>query len=240
MVHSLAPRDWTAPPIVVVAPNGAAPEAEENARSMFGTRQYWDDVYQGRGDLPADTYSWYSNWNELQRHVQPFLSKEPQHILLPGIGNDGLLVDLLRATKGRRHVLVAQDYSIHALQRQIELLQEAAAGDRSNQENVQLVCSNVMDPLPFGPSHFDIILEKGLLDAVYLSDHTTHNVQAAISNLQAVLRVGGIGISVSSVIPAECRMQWWPTTEWEWIRDGHADATKAGCFIFRKLPVKDL
>ena len=29
---------------------------DENARSQFGTRQYWDDVYLGQGDFPAEGY----------------------------------------------------------------------------------------------------------------------------------------------------------------------------------------
>lgn len=29
---------------------------DENARSQFGKRQYWDDVYLGQGDFPAEEY----------------------------------------------------------------------------------------------------------------------------------------------------------------------------------------
>jgi hypothetical protein len=37
-----------------------APEEEDDsqARSAFGTKAYWDDVYEGRGDFPKDEYSW--------------------------------------------------------------------------------------------------------------------------------------------------------------------------------------
>ena len=30
---------------------------DSEALSAFGTRDYWDDVYSGRGDFPADEYT---------------------------------------------------------------------------------------------------------------------------------------------------------------------------------------
>lgn len=39
------------------------------ARSAFGTKDYWDDVYAGRGDFPADEYSWYYGWETVGSFV---------------------------------------------------------------------------------------------------------------------------------------------------------------------------
>ncbi|CAB9499518.1 expressed unknown protein [Seminavis robusta] len=80
---------------------------DENARSQFGTRQYWDDLYLGRGDFPADEYSWYFGWEILQDYVQEYLPSDTGRILCPGIGNDSILVDLYRA---KYHKLTAFDY----------------------------------------------------------------------------------------------------------------------------------
>jgi hypothetical protein len=93
-----------------------------NPVSSFGTREYWDAVYTGHGDFPADEYSWYYGWTELSRWVREYVVTTPQdsRILVPGIGNDPLLVDLIAA--GCTHV-TAQDYSRHALDRQRDLLQ---------------------------------------------------------------------------------------------------------------------
>jgi SAM-dependent methyltransferase len=215
---------------------------DSHARSMFGTQQYWNDVYQGQGDVPADAYSWYGlHWHDLRRHVQPFVS--PTHrILLPGIGNDVLLVDLLRAGYGRHGMIVAQDYSMPALERQVELIEAHGFASpqysftNDNESPIQLSCSNVIHGLPMEwQDYFDVILEKGLLDAVYLSDETTENMQKAIQNLKQALKIGGIFVSVSAVIPQDDRRAFWQDKDWEWIRDGHADTEKAGCFIFRKL-----
>jgi hypothetical protein len=84
---------------------------------------------------------------------------------------------------------------------------------------------------------FDVILEKGLLDAVYLSGDV-ENVRSAVASLTDTLKVGGIFVSVSGVVPDELRMRLFDATDdggaWKWLRDGSQDL-KAGCFIFQKL-----
>uniref|UniRef100_A0A7S2Y564 Methyltransferase type 11 domain-containing protein n=1 Tax=Entomoneis paludosa TaxID=265537 RepID=A0A7S2Y564_9STRA len=90
---------------------------------------------------------------------------------------------------------------------------------------------------------FDVILEKGLLDAVYLSGDG--NVEAAVENLTRALRPGGLVISVSGVVPHELRQSLFPNVveqdeeqkenpSWEWLLDGSNDL-KAGCFVLKKL-----
>ena len=251
-----------------------------NARSMFGTKAYWDDVYNGRGDFPADTYSWYTNWNELQRYIKPYASargtvqsgmttttaaSRSQCILIPGIGNESLLIDMISAGYNQHHTLVVQDYSHHAIERQIELLQSIGCSNykyfdedafiaNARNENdisdsalsndtkmIELYCCDITKKLPsMWDRRFDIIIEKGLLDAVYLSDDTNKNLQGATHNLHESLKSNGVLISISSVIPNELRHVSFPSEEditpcWEWIRDGSTDATKAGCFIIRKI-----
>ena len=80
---------------------------------------------------------------------------------------------------------------------------------------------------------FDAILEKGLLDAVYLSGG--NNAEQAAQSLVRTLRPGGVFISVSGVVPEDQRKELFK--DMEWVRDGSKDL-KAGCFIFRK-PLQD-
>lgn len=73
---------------------------------------------------------------------------------------------------------------------------------------------------------FDVILEKGLLDAVYLSG--AGNVDEAVASLRGTLKPGGIFISVSGVVPSALRRELF--ADWKWLRDGENDL-QAGCFI---------
>lgn len=274
---------------------------ETYARSVFGTKEYWDDVYLGRGDFPADCYSWYFGWEVLGRILQRYVpltakgknggksivcdtrtnmidnknkNNNSPRILVPGIGNDSILLDLYKA--GYRN-LVGQDYSEHAVERQYDLLSyegiQCSLGEDENDEDqaqsninnnnnavmsVQIMQGDVTNLPDLWTNSFDVILEKGLLDAVYLSGDG--NFEAAVKNLDRVLRPGGIFISVSGVVPHELRKHVFPTacvivgngsvtdynseenyprsnlctnTLWEWLVDGSSDL-KAGCFVLQK------
>lgn len=227
---------------------------ESNARSVFGTKEYWDDVYLGRGDFPADEYSWYYGWDVVGKHVREFLPLQKNkssantatntvvavpRLLIPGIGNDvSILINLYNAGYTN---LVAQDYSQHAVERQLDLLSSYDLldvvpndhnNDSSSSSGVQIVQGDVTQLPTSWTNSFDAIFEKGLLDAVYLSGGD--NVHKAVENLQRVLKPKGLLFSISGVVPEELRRtHLFPTSDWEWLRDGGSDL-QAGCFVLRK------
>jgi hypothetical protein len=206
-----------------------------DAKSAFGTKSYWDDVYQGQGDFPADEYSWYYGWDVLSKLLQPYLpppSAGPR-ILVPGIGNDPLLTDLLAA--GYTY-LTAQDYSASALDRQRDLLDYYYFRSNVDEEepDVQLCESNVRQLPAVWSKQFDVILEKGLLDAVYLSGSNDTPIKEAVESLTAVLKPGALLVSVSGVVPADLRRDClFSRARWKWLRDGSHDL-QAGCFVLQR------
>lgn len=208
---------------------------ETEARSCFGTKDYWDDVYLGRGDFPSDTYTWYYGWEVLGRVVEQYIPDKGARILVPGIGNDDILLDLHKA--GYMN-MVGQDYSEHAVERQIDLLSYEGISiaptedaEKSEEGSIQVMQGDVTNLPESWTESFDIILEKGLLDAVYLSGDG--NMEAASDNLSRVLRTGGIFISVSGVVPHELRLEAFNKNGWKWLKDG-SDDLKAGCFVWQK------
>ena len=213
--------DGLGPCAGLVALNSFSNNDDTDARSSFGTRQYWDDVYTGMGDFPKDEYSWYYGWDALKPHFTKAVPSKEARILLPGIGNDPILLDLWGAGYRR---LTAFDYSEHAVERQQDLL------------SWEPKCLNVVQVLqrdarrldPEWTDSFDVILEKGALDAIYLSGDG--NVEQAVQELERVLRPGGILVSVSGVVPEELRRDLF--AKWEWVRDG-SDDLKAGCFVLK-------
>ena len=195
---------------------------ESGARSMFGTKEYWDETYAGRGDFPADCYSWYYGWDVLNKHIKHFIPNKTKRILVPGVGNDSLLVDLVQA--GYRN-LVGQDYSEHAVERQEDLMFQVDGA-----EEVSMLQGDVTNLPDDWTASFDAVIEKGLLDAVYLSGDG--NVEKATAELFRVLKPGGVFVSVSGVVPEDLRRQL--ATKMEWLRDG-TDDLQAGCFVWQKV-----
>lgn len=196
---------------------------DDNARSSFGTRQYWDDVYTGMGDFPQDEYSWYYGWDVIKPHFTTAVPSKDARILVPGIGNDSMLLNLWGS---KYRDITAFDYSDHAVERQHDLL----SWEPKAMEQIQVLQRDARSLDEEWTDSFDAILEKGALDAIYLSGDG--NVEQAVKEFERVLRPGGFVVSVSGVVPAGLRRDLFANTKWEWIRDG-SDDLKAGCFVFK-------
>jgi SAM-dependent methyltransferase len=214
---------WVAPKVsrrssCSVISHNAALTGDDEARSQFGTKEYWDEVYLGRGDFPAEEYSWYYGWEGYQNYVKEYVSNKDAQILIPGIGNDPILLDLLQ--NGYKQ-LTATDYSEHAIERQVELI--------SYQYSEDAAALRHMDARQMDESwtdRFDVILEKGALDAIYLSGDG--NLELSVKEFERILKPRGVLVSVSGVVPEELRREVFK--DWTWLRDG-TDDLQAGCFV---------
>jgi SAM-dependent methyltransferase len=232
---------------------------DDDAISAFGTRHYWDELYQGNGDFPSEEYQWYYGWEKYGPYVKQYIpinsnnnnkdSTTTRTILIPGIGNDPILLDMLqnKYTTGSGITLIGTDYSPHAIERQRDLLsyvfntndrnhphpnEQNNKDDNSNNYcygNIQLYQMDVKNMPQNWTGTIDAIIEKGLLDAIYLSGKG--KVELAVQELERTLKPDGIFISISGVIPSLVRQSIF--TNWTWIRDG-SDDLQAGCFIFCK------
>ena len=87
-------------------------------------------MYRGDGELPSDTYSWYCGWSEIEPFWKELVPSRSSKMLVPGIGNDSMIVDLWDT--GWRQI-DAFDFSADALVRAQKLF-----GDRQ----LELICGN--------------------------------------------------------------------------------------------------
>lgn len=198
---------------------------DDSAKSSFGTKQYWDNVYTGTGDFPQEEYSWYFGFDSIKHVFIQAVQNQHSRILVPGIGNDSMLLDLWKA---KYQNLVAFDYSEHAVERQYDLL----SWEPKALAAIPVLHRDARRLDPEWTASFDVILEKGALDAIYLSGDG--NAEQAVEEFGRVIRPGGLVVSISGVVPAELRRDLFSKKAWKWIRDGSGDL-KAGCFVFQKL-----
>lgn len=234
---------------------------DNDAKSQFGTKLYWDAMYDGMGDFAADEYSWYYGYEVIRPYLQEYgeqllssmndvsseggfededsietmtmtsKGKSQLSILIPGCGNDPLVLDLFNDGYCK---LTAFDYSVGAIERQRELLEYLPSTTFAlKKRDIDLRVEDAR-ALPIEwTSAYDIIIEKGALDAIYLSGDDDSNLEKAVTEFERVLRPGGICISCSGVVPEALRREKFCMTEWVWLRDGSEDL-RAGCFVFRK------
>jgi len=215
-------------------------DEDANARSQFGTKSYWDAMYEGMGDFDADEYSWYYGFEVVKPYLLDYTAndgavvsnkkqdKSTISILIPGCGNDPMLIDLYNAGY---HRLTAFDYSEGAIERQKSLLEYLPSGS-NYVDTVELSVEDARALPKEWEQSFDVIIEKGALDAIYLSGDG--NFEQSVEEFARCLKSGGVCMSFSGVVPEEVRRDGFDGKKWKWLRDGSEDL-KAGCFVLRKI-----
>ncbi|KAH8066360.1 methyltransferase [Aureococcus anophagefferens] len=188
-------------------------EAPPTPVCRFGERSYWEEMYRGDGELDGDEYSWFCGWRELE----PFfaeLAGPPSNddVLVPGCGNDRGNVDLFDAGY---EDLSLFDYSGEAVARASALF-----GRRC----VEIVEADFRS-LPFDDGAFDVVLDKGTLDVLYITSEAA--LRGAVAELGRVCRPGATVVSLSRVCPPELLLGEFGAG-WTPLRDGSLYFTDEG------------
>lgn len=184
-----------------------------NANSNFGRQTFWNDLYEKQSN-----FSWYATWDDLQPFINEFLRllarPYESKILVPGVGNDAIVVDMF--DDGYPYI-TAMDYAPEGIERCREMLgptrlraEQGNTKDENKDHNqpggVELVVADARDLTDtFENDAFDVVFEKGTLDAIFLSggddkDKSSENLNLAISELGRCLKPGGMWISVAAVV----------------------------------------
>jgi len=216
---------------------------EEPTDSNFGRQDYWDDFYRQQqssgcgsennaanqqknsndGIVGATSFSWYTGWDDLQPFVEELVPDKSSKMLVPGVGNDGALVGMYDS--GFTH-LTAFDYAPQGVACIEKLMDYRKKG-------VQLLVADARD-LPFDDNTYDAALDKGTLDAIYLSggknkDRSQKHLQMANDELARVIRPGGVVVSVSAacIDAVQASFETRPSL-WKVLRDGSTYITEDG------------
>ncbi|CAB9529268.1 Methyltransferase-like protein 13 [Seminavis robusta] len=208
-------------------------EPSDSSSSRFGRQDYWDSFYQ---EEDGAAFSWYTGWADLEPFLMELLNPDDT-ILLPGVGSDTMLLDMYES--GYRH-LTAFDYAAQGIARCREMM----GSERSNA--IHLFVGDARDLPQLEDASFDVVLEKGTLDAIVQSGEGgtlkekkalgLENMEKAIAELCRVIKPGGTFISISAICTEELENspEWQRTTTgdddavWAMIRDGSLYFTESG------------
>lgn len=190
----------------------------EPTDSNFGRQEYWNEVYQKESN-----YSWYAGWDELEPFCNEFFEDTEKKILIPGVGNDAALVGMYDA--GYHH-LTAMDYAPEGIERCRDMLGPARIRNSDDDKGVELLVADARDLKGvLEDDSFDCILEKGTLDAIYLSggknkEEANKNMELAFEELTRCLKPGGIFMSITAVVVGQIQAAFDSRqNEWECLVD---------------------
>lgn len=189
--------------------------------STFGRQQYWDNLYKDAGD---EAFSWYSGWQELAPFFSELIPDSSSRILVPGVGNDGTVVEMY---DDGYQCLTVFDYAPEGCNCARRLL------GPNRLANTQVLVADARN-LPFDSDTFDAALDKGTLDAIYLSGGRSKELSAkhldmAVAEMGRAICSGGIVVSISAacVDAVQASFDGQPDV-WVPVRDGSFYVTSDG------------
>lgn len=176
-------------------------DGRATGKSRFGDAEYWDERY---ARMRTERFDWYGTWNsdskvKLKQHVMPLLRSPVTSVLNVGCGNSRFAEELYK--DGHSDVV-----SIDISQKVIDSMSERLTAVKALRF-LQMDATN----MSFGDGSFDIVFEKGTLDALYTS--SSRLVSQVVSEVSRVLRPGGLFVSVSFGMPTS--RQELNATSWE-------------------------
>eukprot|EP00927_Polykrikos_kofoidii_P065669 TRINITY_DN61399_c0_g1_i1.p1 TRINITY_DN61399_c0_g1~~TRINITY_DN61399_c0_g1_i1.p1 ORF type:complete len:400 (+),score=77.22 TRINITY_DN61399_c0_g1_i1:75-1274(+) len=199
-------------------------EVEKLERSSFtyANPRYWDDYYNKTSN--EERYDWYGSWDTsvlvrqanvadgsdasststklLGDLLRPHLERSgSQRILMLGCGNSDMSAKMYGA--GFKNIV-----NIDISQSLVDSLR---AQHEATMPEMQWVYMNASD-LSFESASFDIVLDKGTLDAIEQNEPL---LEAAVKEVHRALRPGGLVLSITFSVPAtRVEKQLRGPTEW--------------------------
>ena len=153
----------------------------------YGRKTYWDKRYAGE----AEPYDWYFRWEQVAAKIE-HLFGQTDKVLVIGCGSSTMSIEMHQS--GRFPHITNMDISSVA----IEKMRAQTAGISGLEWDV-MSCTSMTYP----DSSFDMVFDKGTIDAVICCVHGDDVVAQTLSEVYRVLRPGGRFLAISFGGPSQ-------------------------------------
>jgi len=150
----------------------------------YGKADYWDERYSTRCD--GDTFDWYQRWSALKPFLEPKL-KLDSNILMVGCGNSTLSIDMYN--NGYKNITNI-DISGVVINQMAE-----------KYPIMTWIKMDVMKMSTLEGKTFDVVIDKGTLDAILCGDNSTANAEAMLREISRLLSRNGVFFEITYGLP---------------------------------------
>lgn len=152
----------------------------------YGAPLYWSERYAAD---PSASFDWYLTWTELKPIVAPLLSDPDAEIFMPGCGNSTLVPRMY--ADGHCNISAVDISPVVIAQMRERYGSELVEVDFSECDVTRLADPGHPSYADPPDACFDVVLDKGCLDAVLCGEDALARVRAAVAGYYRVLKPGG-------------------------------------------------
>eukprot|EP01097_Dermamoeba_algensis_P004609 TRINITY_DN2989_c0_g1_i2.p1 TRINITY_DN2989_c0_g1~~TRINITY_DN2989_c0_g1_i2.p1 ORF type:complete len:241 (-),score=32.59 TRINITY_DN2989_c0_g1_i2:113-835(-) len=182
---------------------------------MFGSVDYWNEVYQ----TETEPYDWYMSYATLKPSFRRAGIEKHHKILIIGCGTSRLSAQMY--DEGFKDLL-STDVSPIVI-------------DQMSKQYPRLsfMISDITNMSQFADGTYDVVIDKGTMDAIFCGANWPQNVPAACSEISRVLKPNGVYLSITHNEPKRRldqfeneRFNWkvaYEMVKKSWLRDDDED-----------------
>ena len=151
--------------------------------SEYGSANYWEERYKKEDT----TYEWFLSWEIIYPQISEFINYPISKILNIGCGNSPMSYDMLNSFN-KINEIISIDIS--------NIVIEQMKNKYKNNEKLKW---ETMDctKLNFPSEYFDLIIDKGTIDALYCCKDFRQQISQTIEEINKVLKHQSKYISIS-------------------------------------------
>lgn len=136
----------------------------------YGQSKYWEDRYKEKDEQ----YEWFLSWDSIYPSIKDHLSQHVEKCLNLGCGNSPMCVDMLNCG-------ICSVVNIDISQTVINQMRNRYKDQRLSWHAMD--CRN----LTFAENEFDMVIDKGTIDALYCMENPADNIQKTVQQISNVL-----------------------------------------------------